>query len=148
MVVLLRSTRSIPSISPEIKSAPSFSQYVEAIVEGLENMDTPTSELPTVFLETGRALIDEAGYLITTVHASKRLPDGRRALIMDTGIHHLFTSLWYRHDIVPAQQYSGTPEPTVIYGPLCMNLDILRPIVLYPPCQNRGSSRHQKRRCL
>ncbi len=118
---------------PGDQVTPSFSQYVDAIVEGLENMDYPTSELPTVFLETGRALIDEAGYLITTVHASKRLPDGRRALIMDTGIHHLFTSLWYRHDIVPAQQYSGTPEPTVIYGPLCMNLDVLRPLILYPP---------------
>jgi diaminopimelate decarboxylase len=118
---------------PGDQVTPSFSQYVDAIVEGLQNMDYPTSELPMVFLETGRALIDEAGYLITTVHASKRLPDGRRALIMDTGIHHLFTSLWYRHDIVPAQPYSGTPEPTVIYGPLCMNLDVLRPLILYPP---------------
>lgn len=118
---------------PGDQVTPSFSQYVEAIAEGLENMDTPTSELPTVFLETGRALIDEAGYLITTVHADKRLPDGRRALIMDTGVHHLITSLWYRHDIIPAQEYFGTPEPTVIYGPLCMNIDIIRPIVLYPP---------------
>ena len=118
---------------PGDQVAPSFSQYVEAIVEGFDNLDYPTSELPTVFLETGRALIDEAGYLITTVHANKRLPDGRRALIMDTGIHHLMTSLWYRHDIIPAQEYSGTPEPTVIYGPLCMNLDIIRPLILYPP---------------
>jgi diaminopimelate decarboxylase len=118
---------------PGDQVAPSFSQYVDAIVEGLENLDCPTSELPTVFLEAGRALIDEAGYLITTVHANKRFPDGRRALIMDTGIHHLMTALWYRHDIIPAQEYSGTPEPTVIYGPLCMNLDIIRPLILYPP---------------
>ncbi len=118
---------------PGDQVAPSFSQYVDAIVEGLKHMDCPTSELPTLYLETGRALIDEAGYLIATVHANKRLPDGRRALIMDTGVHHLSTSLWYRHDIIPAQEYSGTPEPTVIYGPLCMNLDIIRPLLLYPP---------------
>lgn len=118
---------------PGDQVVPSFGQYVDAIAEGLENLDTPTSELPTLFLETGRALIDEAGYLITTVHANKRLPDGRRALIVDTGIHQLMTSLWYRHDIIPAQEYFGTPEPTVIYGPLCMNIDVLRPIVLYPP---------------
>jgi diaminopimelate decarboxylase len=118
---------------PGDQVAPSPGQYVDAIVEGLETLDYPPSELPTLFLETGRALIDEAGYLIATVHANKRLPDGRRALIMDTGIHHLMTSLWYRHEIVPAQEYSGMPEPTVIYGPLCMNLDVLRPLVPYPP---------------
>ncbi len=118
---------------PGEQVTPSFSQYVEAIAEGLENLDSPTSEFPTLFLETGRALIDEAGYLITTVHANKRLPDGRRALVVDTGIHQLFTSLWYRHEIVPAQEFGGTFEPTVIYGPLCMNIDVLRPNILYPP---------------
>lgn len=118
---------------PGDQVAPSFAQYIDAIVEGLKNLNYPTPELPTVFLETGRALIDEAGYLIATVHANKRLPDGRRALILDTGIHHLMTSLWYRHDIIPAQEYTGAPEPTVIYGPLCMNLDIIRPLILYPP---------------
>jgi diaminopimelate decarboxylase len=118
---------------PGDQVTPSFSQYVEAITEGLETLNFPTTELPTVFLETGRALIDEAGYLITTVHANKRLPDGRRALVVDTGVHHLFTSYWYRHDIVPAQAYSGTPEPTEIYGPLCMNMDVIRPNIIYPP---------------
>jgi diaminopimelate decarboxylase len=78
-------------------------------------------------------LIDEAGYLITTVQANKRLPDGRRALVVDTGVHQLITSLWYRHEIVPAQEYSGTPEPTVIYGPLCMNIDVIRQNIVYPP---------------
>ena len=36
-------------------------------------------ELPTLVLETGRALIDEAGYLVTSVQAHKRLPDGSAA---------------------------------------------------------------------
>jgi diaminopimelate decarboxylase len=111
----------------------SFSQYVEAITEGLETLNFSTSELPMVFLETGRALIDEAGYLVTTVQANKRLPDGRRALVVDAGVHQLITSLWYRHEIVPAQAYSGTPEPTVIFGPLCMNIDVIRSNIVYPP---------------
>jgi diaminopimelate decarboxylase len=118
---------------PGDQVTPSFSQYVEAIAEGLETLNFSTSELPMVFLETGRALIDEAGYLITTVQANKRLPDGRRALVVDTGVHQLITSLWYRHEIVPAQEYSGTPEPTVIYGPLCMNIDVIRQNIVYPP---------------
>lgn len=118
---------------PGDQVTPSFSQYVEAISEALQNINYPPTELPTIFLETGRALIDEAGYLITTVHATKRLPDGRKALVVDTGVHQLFTSVWYRHEIVPAQDYSGTLEPTVIYGPLCMNMDVIRPNLLYPP---------------
>jgi diaminopimelate decarboxylase len=118
---------------PGNQVTPSFSQYVEAIGEGLEDLNGPTSDLPLLILETGRALIDEAGTLITTVQANKRLLDGRRALVVDTGIHHLITSLWYKHDIVPAQEFSGTLEPTVIFGPLCMNLDVIRANLLYPP---------------
>jgi len=118
---------------PGNQVTPSFSQYVEAIAEGLENLNGPTSELPLLFLETGRALIDEAGYLLATVQANKRLSDGRRAVVVDTGIHHLITSLWYRHEIVPAQEFNGTFEPTAIFGPLCMNLDVIRANILYPP---------------
>lgn len=118
---------------PGNQVTPSFGQYVEAIGEGLEGLNGPTSELPLLILETGRALIDEAGTLITTVQANKRLSDGRRALVVDTGIHHLITSLWYKHEIVPAQEFSGTLEPTVIFGPLCMNLDVIRANILYPP---------------
>lgn len=118
---------------PGNQVTPSFSQYVEAITEGLENLNGSSSEFPLLFLETGRALIDEAGYLITTVQANKRLSDGRRAVVVDTGIHHLITSLWYRHEIVPAQEFGGTFEPTAIFGPLCMNLDVIRANILYPP---------------
>jgi diaminopimelate decarboxylase len=71
--------------------------------------------------------------LITTVHANKRLADGRRAVILDAGVNSLFTAFWYRHDVVPAQEFSGTPEPTVLYGPLCMAIDVVRDQLLFPP---------------
>ena len=45
---------------------------------GSPSSTTRRSELPTLVLETGRALVDDAGYLISTVQATKRLPDGRR----------------------------------------------------------------------
>ena len=70
---------------------------------------------------------------MTSVHATKRLPDGRSALVVDAGVNSLFTSFWYNHDVVPAQEFRGLPEPTVMYGPLCMNIDIVRDTVLYPP---------------
>jgi len=48
-------------------------------------------------------------------------------------VNTLFTSNWYRHDLVPAQDFHGTPEPTVVYGPLCMNIDVVRDNLLFPP---------------
>ncbi len=118
---------------PGEQVTPSFSQYAEAIVDGLSVLDVVEGKEPMLVVETGRALVDEAGYLITTVHANKRLPDGRKALIVDAGVNLLFTAFWYKHDVTPAQEFSGTPESTVIYGPLCMNIDVLRDQILFPP---------------
>jgi len=120
---------------PGDQATPSFARYAEAIVDGLSLLDVPPRELPTLILETGRALVDDAGHLVTTVLANKRLPDGRRALVLDAGINLLFTANWYKHDVVPAQPFHGIPEPTVIYGPLCMNIDVLRDTLLCPPLE-------------
>jgi diaminopimelate decarboxylase len=118
---------------PGEQAAPPFSRYAEAIADGLSELRAPARELPTLVLETGRALIDEAGYLITSVLAEKRLSDGRRALVADAGVNVLFTSFWYKHDVVPVRPKTGTPEPTVIYGPLCMNIDVVRDNIMLPP---------------
>jgi diaminopimelate decarboxylase len=115
---------------PGDQTSPSFSQYAEAIADGLKALQLPRA--PTIFLETGRALVDDAGVLVTSVHANKRLPDGRRGVVLDAGLNSLFTASWYKHDIVPAQELSGTPEPTVFYGPLCMNIDVLGEM-MFPP---------------
>jgi diaminopimelate decarboxylase len=93
----------------------------------------PLSDWPTLVLETGRALVDEAGYLVCTVQATKRQTDGQRALVLDAGVNILFTSFWYNHDAVPMQEFRGSPEPTVLYGPLCMNIDVLRESIQLPP---------------
>lgn len=118
---------------PGDQVTPSFAQYVEAIAEGLQALAVPEGRMPAVFLETGRALVDEAGALVTTVHANKRLADGRRGVILDAGVNSLFTAFWYRHDVVPAQETHGAPEPTVLYGPLCMAIDVVRDQLLFPP---------------
>lgn len=118
---------------PGEQATPGFSRYVEAIVEGLASLDYPPGHEPTLVLETGRALVDEAGYLVTSVVASKRLPDGRRAIVLDTGVNSLVTAFWYDHEVVPAQPWRGVAEPTVFYGPLCMNIDVMRDTVVFPP---------------
>jgi diaminopimelate decarboxylase len=114
------------------QSAPSFERYADAIAEGWAGLDGPQRDWPTLVLETGRALVDEAGFLVSTVEATKRLPDGRQSLVLDAGVNLLFTSFWYKHDVVPAQDVSGTLEPTVMFGPLCMNIDEMRETHNFP----------------
>ncbi|MBF0226580.1 MAG: alanine racemase [Desulfobacterales bacterium] len=93
------------------------------------------NDFPKLILETGRAIVDEAGYLITTVTASKRLPDGRKAYIADAGVNNLFTSFWYKFNIEIDREVQYANEPSVIYGPLCMNIDIIDEGSLLPPLE-------------
>lgn len=113
--------------------APTFDDYAEAITTTIINSQISPEHLPLLILETGRALIDDAGYLIGTVLANKRLSDGRKAIIVDVGVNLLFTSFWYDHKIIPAQEFSPHTELTSVYGPLCMNIDQLRENVALPP---------------
>jgi len=117
---------------PGEEIAPSFGQYVEAIASGLDEAFGGGS-VPRVVLETGRALVDDAGYLVSSVVGNKRLSDGRKGVILDAGVNLLPTAWWYRHDVFPAQACHGTPEPTVFFGPLCMNIDVVRDRILFPP---------------
>ena len=111
---------------------PGFDEYAEAITSALINSEINPSKLPMLILETGRALIDDAGSLIGTVIANKRLSDGRRSTIVDAGVNILFTSFWYEHEIHPVRSTSDHLEETTIYGPLCMNIDVLREAVAFP----------------
>ena len=114
------------------QTMPSFSRYADAVAEGLSTLRYPPAQFPTVVLETGRALVDDAGTLISTVHATKQLPDGQRALVLDAGVNLLFTSYWYNHQVVPTREHRGAHEPVVMYGPLCMNIDVMRDSVSLP----------------
>lgn len=117
---------------PGSDTAPSFDDFAEAITSALMSSEIKPEHLPMLILETGRALIDEAGYLAGTVLANKRLSDGRRATIIDAGVNLLFTAFWYEHDIRPIEPISEQTEDTTIYGPLCMNIDVIRGNVMFP----------------
>ena len=114
-------------------TVPEISDYAEAITSALLNAGFGMNDLPYLYLETGRALIDDAGYLLGSVISNKRLSDGRRATIMDFGVNILFTSFWYDHRISPAQEFGTHTENTIVYGPLCMNIDVVRENVTLPP---------------
>ncbi len=111
--------------------APPFERYAEAICDELL-ASFSQNDLPLLILETGRALIDEAGTIISTVSATKRLSNGIRALVIDAGVNILFTAFWYDHDIIPINNRGGAMEDHVIYGPLCMQIDVIRPQMKLP----------------
>ena len=126
---------------PPDQVVPSFEQYAEAIcgalMEATRGRSTAGKPLPV--LETGRAIVDDAETLVTTVVGGKRLPDGRRAAILDAGVNILFTALWYNHEVKPLRPLDGIAEETVLYGPLCMNMDVVRASIMLPPL-NVGES--------
>lgn len=117
---------------PAEELVPSIEQFADAISSGLFELSWQRDEMPMLILETGRALIDDAGYMISSVLANKRLSDGRRATIIDAGVNLLFTSFWYKHKISPAQESGVYTENSAIYGPLCMNIDCIRESINIP----------------
>lgn len=125
------------SFLPGTDNVPTVDEFAEAITSQLLLLGFSANELPLLMLESGRVLVDDAGYLLSTVLANKRLSDGRRATILDAGVNILFTSFWYDHKITPAQEFTQHTEDMALYGPLCMNIDVVRQSVNLP-LLNRG----------
>ena len=116
---------------------PTADDYAEAITNTIYEFNK-SDKLPKLYLETGRALIDEAGYLISSVHGYKRFPDGKKGYILDAGVNLLYTSTWYNFNIELDKRYDGDNEPSMLNGPLCMNIDIIEENLMLPPL-NRGT---------
>ncbi len=121
--------------APEV-IVPSADEYAEAVTNAI--FENNKGKLPKLYLETGRALIDEAGFLLTSVFAAKRMPDGKKSYIVDAGVNLLYTAFWYNFDIALDKRYEGLNEPSQINGPLCMNIDIIAENIMLPPLE-RGS---------
>jgi diaminopimelate decarboxylase len=107
-------------------------EYADAICDAMWNSLKP-GHTPKLIIESGRAMVDEAGTLITSVCGTKRLPDSTRAYVMDAGVNLLFTAFWYRFNVALGQPVLGKAEPSVIYGPLCMNIDVIDEKIALPP---------------
>jgi diaminopimelate decarboxylase len=117
---------------PAEQVVPTMEQFADAITSEMLEFAGSPDEMPMLILETGRALIDDAGYLLSTVLATKRLSTGKRSIVIDAGVNILFTSFWYKHKILPAQETGIQTENATIYGPLCMNIDVIRDDITLP----------------
>ena len=133
---------------PPEQATPCFDDYANAICGTIKQHWPSGRELPHLYLETGRALVDEAGYLLASVVAVKqrRMPEAhaalaaygkgavataqgasrRNAVVVDAGINILYTTAWYQPSIYPASQAPAGMQPTTVYGCLCMNIDVIR----------------------
>ncbi len=128
---------------PPEQVVPSLDQYAEAICNALNDAtrgrEQQGKSRPRLIMESGRAIVDDTEILVTSVVANKRMPDGRRSVVIDAGVNLLFTGFWYNHQVTPTRVLEGVPEDTVLYGPLCMNIDVMRSSVMLPPL-NIGDS--------
>lgn len=111
---------------------PPIADYAEEICNALWRV-LRAGHQPKLILESGRAVVDESGTLITSVLASKRLPDGTKSYVVDAGVNLLFTAFWYKFDIATARPVPGVCEHSIVYGPLCMNIDALDEGMQLPP---------------
>lgn len=113
-------------------ASPGFEQYAESIGAAFNDSHFVSRHLPTLILETGRALIDEAGYMISSVLGKKNLPTGERAIILDAGVNTTITAWWYKLKLTPTRSFPGAYQNTIFFGPLCMNIDLIRSAVPFP----------------
>ncbi|MCZ6527116.1 MAG: alanine racemase [Candidatus Dadabacteria bacterium] len=108
-----------------------ISPYVDAIV-GPIVQGFNMNDLPLLILEPGRAIVSDAAHLITTVVAAKEFPSGQRAVVIDAGINLLPTSFWKFQDIECLKKSDEVYEETIVYGPLCLQTDIVSNTELPP----------------
>lgn len=123
------------SYAPGEFSSPSFDQYASAIGDAFNESPFVAAHNPTLILETGRALVDEGGYLLSSVIGKKNLPTGERAVILDAGVNTAITAWWYKLRVMPTRPFPGAYQNTVFYGPLCMNIDVMRAALPFPDLQ-------------
>lgn len=138
---------------PAEQVVPPVEAYADAITDVLNKL--PAQKRPLLRLETGRHLVDEAGYLLSTVVAVKGMnrpvaagsdllgrdhkeqlvvgEESKIGYVLDAGINLLYTAAWYQFAMKPARMIEEPPMPSRIYGSLCMAIDVIRENVDLPP---------------
>lgn len=89
-----------------------------------------------VLLEPGRAIVADAGVLLTEVLYVKRQA-GQVFYIVDAGMTDLLRPALYDayHEVVPLRKTSAVGETAQLVGPVCESTDVLARDRLLPPLQ-------------
>jgi diaminopimelate decarboxylase len=140
---------------PATETVPTIEVFADAITEVLN--DLPENRRPRLRLESGRYLVDEAGYLVTKVVAVKGVnrpvtadtdlsartrkeqlilsEDAKVGYVIDAGVNLLYTAAWFQIDATPARQIEAPVMPSRLFGPLCMAIDVIRDHIDLPPLE-------------
>ena len=106
------------------ENPPDPETYTIAVIEVLERRGC---RLPVV-IEPGRAIVGNAGVLLTQVEYLKH-GDHRNFAVVDAGMNDLLRPALYQgfHEIVPLQEQGSTSCPRVydVVGPVCESADFL-----------------------
>ncbi len=100
--------------------------YIEALLKQLQGMDDQYRHLQ-ILIEPGRAIVGNAGALLTTVEYLKH-SDARNFAIVDAAMNDLMRPALYDawQEIVPLQQAAKSPARTYdVVGPVCESGDFL-----------------------
>ncbi len=95
-------------------------EYAAAVLPELRRIGIP------VVLEPGRAIVGNAGALVSRVVDVKRFPDGRQFAVLDAGMTELMRPALYGsfHRIVPVSPRAGDESQWDIVGPICESSDV------------------------
>jgi len=94
--------------------------YAAAVLPELRGIGIP------VVLEPGRAVVGNAGALVSRVVDVKPFPDGRQFAVLDAGMTELMRPALYGsfHRILPVAPRSGPESAWDIVGPICESSDV------------------------
>lgn len=114
------------TVFPEDWVVPSIDEYAESICSPLDRAVQNTKNKPTLILEPGRAIVSESVLLLTRI-VSKKNHAGSTSIVVDAGVNLLPSAYYLKHRIESIRDDgSNSKIPVDIYGPLCMQVDVLR----------------------
>lgn len=99
---------------------PSHEEYATALLPVLKELGA------TVLIEPGRAIVGNAGALLTRALYPKRTPE-KRFLIVDAAMNDLIRPSLYEsfHEIRPVRETAGPRVAMDVVGPICESADFL-----------------------
>jgi len=113
-------------LMPGETMTPTVDQYAEAICDILAEKTKAFAEPPRLILEPGRSVVDESMSLLSKVVAVKMRGNGSRFAIIDAGVNLLPTAYYYKHAVSSDRDTSQGMEQIDVFGPLCMQIDVIR----------------------
>jgi diaminopimelate decarboxylase len=102
------------------ETPPDPATYLDAVLQRLAGRPE------TILLEPGRALVGNAGLLLTRVEYLKHGPE-RNFAVVDAAMNDLMRPALYDafHDIQTVRSRAGTPQQYEVVGPVCESGDFL-----------------------